>query len=109
MPTVPRGAPSARGARSRTGAGLVFEQVGHVALLVEHACALLAAVAGDEAAVLAGGFIFAEVVHGKQAVVRAGLAAHGFVRGAKASMRPPSMAVCVGEMPARSVARTAAW
>ena len=66
---------------------LVFEQVGHVALLVEHACALLAAVARDEAAVLAGGFIFAEVVHGKQAVVRAGLAAHGFVRGGQGLKR----------------------
>ena len=43
---------------------LVFEQVGHVALLVEHARALLAAVARDEAAVLAGGLVFAEVVHG---------------------------------------------
>ena len=60
---------------------------GEALYMAKRAGALLAAVARDEAAVLAGCFIFAEVVHGKQAVVRAGLAAHGFVRGGQGLKR----------------------
>ncbi len=64
-------------------AALVFEQVRHVLALVQRARALLAAVAGDEAAALAGGLVLAEVVDRQQAAVGTALAAHGLVRGGK--------------------------
>ena len=62
--------------------GLVLEQVRHGRLLGAGAqtLALLAAVAGDEAAVLARRRIDAEIVHCEQAGVRAALAAHGAMR-----------------------------
>ena len=60
---------------------LVLVEVRHVLGGIERARALLAAVARDEAAVLARGLVDAEVVHREQAVVAARLAAHGPVRG----------------------------
>ena len=62
--------------------GLVLEQVRHGRLLGAGAqtLALLATVAGDEAAVLARRRIDAEIVHREQAGVRAALAAHGAMR-----------------------------
>ena len=62
--------------------GFVLEQVRNGRLLGAGAqtLALLAAVAGDEAAVLARRRIDAEIVHREQAGVRAALAAHGAMR-----------------------------
>ena len=62
---------------------LVLVQVRHVLRFVERACALFAAVARDEAAVLARGRVHAEVVHGQKAAVRTSFATHGLVRGGK--------------------------
>ena len=62
--------------------GLPLEEVRHVGLRARaHALALLAAVAGDEASVLAGGLVDAGVVHGQQAAVGAALAAHRAMAG----------------------------
>ena len=66
--------------------GLVLEQVGDLVglrRLAKRAGALLAAIARDEAAMLARCLVDAEVVDGEQAVVRARLAAHGPVRRRK--------------------------
>ena len=60
---------------------LVVEQIGNLALALRHAGAALAAVAGDEATVLARGLVDAEVVDGEQAVVLACLAAGGAMGG----------------------------
>ena len=61
---------------------LPLEEVGHLLLVLGHgAQALFAAIARDEAAVLAGGLVLAEVVDGEQAMVVAGLAAQGLVGG----------------------------
>ena len=53
--------------------GLVLEQVRNVGLLnaLAEAFALFAAVAGNEAAMFAGGLVDTEIVHGEQAAVRA--------------------------------------
>ncbi len=54
---------------------LVLEKVGHLRLRIRMAGAAFAAVAGDEAAMLARFRVDAEIVDGQQAVVVAGLAA----------------------------------
>ena len=88
---------------------LVLEQIRHLLAtrcLAKRAGALLAAVARDEAAVLARDFVFSEVVDGKQAVVRARLAAYGLVRGSQRLKRVKrKQAGCVGVLAAETIAR----
>ena len=64
--------------------GLVLEQVRDLVLLVQRITGTaLAAITGDETTMTAGFLVHAEVVDGKQAAVRAALAARGAMRGIK--------------------------